>query len=159
MIRKMEPSDWNRVREIYERALLPGHSTFNTVCPEYEEWDRNHIKECRYVAVKDGLVIGWTAISPTSTREAYRGVVEESVYVDEAFQGQGVGAQLLNTLCEESRKQGYWCLYASVFSINSPSIALHKKCGFREVGYRERIAKDRFGNWQNTTIFEKRLSE
>ena len=111
------------------------------------------------MAVKDGLVIGWTAISPTSTREAYRGVVEESVYVDEAFQVQGVVAQLLNTLCEESRKQVYWCLYASVFSINSPSIALHKKCGFREVGYRERIAKDRFGNWQNTTIFEKRLSE
>lgn len=34
---------------------------------------------------------------------------------------------------------------------------MHKKCGFREIGYRERIAKDRFGNWQNTTLMELRL--
>lgn len=36
------------------------------------------------------------------------------------------------------------------------SIALHKKCGFREIGYREKIAKDKFGVWQNTTLMERR---
>ena len=40
----------------------------------------------------------------------------------------------------------------------SASEGLHKKCGFREIGYREKIAKDRFGEWQNTTLMEYRAS-
>ena len=56
----------------------------------------------------------------------------------------------------ESEKQGYWSLYSVIFSVNEASIRLHQKCGFRVIGYREKIAKDRFGSWQNTTVMEKR---
>lgn len=62
----------------------------------------------------------------------------------------------MQKLCEETEKAGYWSLYSAIFSINKASIALHKKCGFREIGYREKIAKDRFGVWQNTTLMERR---
>ena len=75
MIREMQKADWNRVSEIYQQALLAGKSTFNTVCPDYDEWDNNHIKDCRYVAEIDDMVVGWIAISPTSSRKAYKGVV------------------------------------------------------------------------------------
>ena len=153
----MNKEDWNRVAEIYTEGLERGKSTFNTVCPEYEEWNKNHLVDCRYVAEIEGKVVGWAAISPTSAREAYKGVVEVSIYVDEKHQGQGIGTELLMTLCTDSEKKGYWCLYSAIFSINEASIALHRKCGFREIGYRERIAKDRFGNWQNTTLMERRI--
>jgi len=34
---------------------------------------------------------------------------------------------------------------------------LHSKCGFRTIGYRERLAKDRFGNWTDTVMMEYRF--
>ncbi|MGN0350807.1 MAG: GNAT family N-acetyltransferase [Roseburia sp.] len=156
MIREMVPNDWKRVAEIYEQGLERGISTFNTECPSYEEWDKSHVKECRYVFVADEKVVGWIAISPSSGRCVYRGCVEVSIYIDEAYQGRGIGTKLLEKLCEETEKAGYWSLYSAIFSINKASIALHKKCGFREIGYREKIAKDRFGVWQNTTMMERR---
>ena len=134
-----------------------GFSTFNTECPSFEAWDAGHIKECRFVDEEDGQVVGWIAISPTSSRPVYRGCVEVSVYIHEDYRGKGIGTRLLKTLIDEAREAGYWMLYSAIFSINKSSVELHRKCGFREVGYRERIAKDRFGNWQNTTIMEYRM--
>ena len=80
-----------------------------------------------------------------------------SVYIDNDYQGKGIGTKLVVQLLQEAKKLGYWSIYSAVISLNTASIALHKKCGFREIGYREKIAKDRFGNWQNTTLFELRL--
>ncbi|MEA4973554.1 L-methionine sulfoximine/L-methionine sulfone acetyltransferase [bioreactor metagenome] len=156
MIRDMKPDDWGRITAIYQQGLDRGISTFNTVCPSYQEWDKSHIKECRYVYEKSGIVVGWVAISPTSPRYAYRGSVEVSIYIDDTFRGKGIGTELLKKLDEESEKAGYWSIYSAIFSINEASIALHRKCGFREIGYREKIAKDRFGRWQNTILMEKR---
>ncbi len=87
MIREMKDSDWSRVSEIYCQALKEGRSTFNTQCPTFEEWDKGHIKKCRYVYEEDNKVVGWIVISPTSSREVYRGNVEMSVYVDSAYRG------------------------------------------------------------------------
>lgn len=158
MIRVMKKSDWERVSGIYIQGLEGGTSTFNTECPSYEEWDGGHIKDCRYVYEEDGVVVGWIAISPTSNRDAYKGCVEMSVYVDNRCKGRGIGTALVQKLLETAGKKGYWSIYSAIFSINEASIRLHKKCGFREIGYRERIAKDRFGVWQNTTLMEYRAS-
>ena len=55
-----------------------------------------------------------------------------------------------------------WCAISPTssrkvyFSVNEASIRLHKKLGFRETGYREKIAKDRFGKWQDTVLLERR---
>lgn len=87
------------------------------------------IRECRYVYEVDGKVVGYTMIAPTSKREPYRGVAELSIFVDQDYLRKGIG---------------------------TASIELHKKCGFRVIGYREKIAKDRFGNWQSTMIMERR---
>lgn len=156
MIREMQKSDWPRVSEIYTQAIDRGQSTFNTVCPPFEQWDKAHIPDCRYVYEQDGQVVAWVALSPTSPRPVFGGVVEVSIYVDEAYQGQGIGTELLNWECAESEKCGFWTLYVAIFTTNFRSIALHKKCGFREIGYREKIAKDKFGQWQNIIIMEKR---
>ena len=113
---------------------------------------------CRFVFEEEGKVVGWIALSPSSSRCAYKGCVEMSVYVDRNYRGHGIGTALVNTIIREAEQCGYWSIYSAIFSINKASIALHKKCGFREIGYRERIAKDRFGKWQNTTLMEYRAS-
>lgn len=156
MIREMRPEDWDRVVEIYKQGIERGVSTFNTTCPSYEVWDHAHLKVCRFVAEIERDVAGWVAISAVSSRPVYQGVVEVSIYIDERYQGKGIGSTLLTKLCEASEKAGYWSLYSVIFSMNTSSIALHKKCGFREIGYREKVAKDRFGKWQNTTLMERR---
>jgi len=156
MIRLMNENDWDSMVRIYNQCLQKGDVTFTTECPTYEEWDDAHIKECRFVYELNGQVAGYTMIAPTSKREPYKGVVELSIFVDENHIRKGIGTDLLKRLCDESEKCGYWTLYSAIFSINTASIELHKKCGFRIIGYRENIAKDRFGNWQSTTIMERR---
>ena len=154
----MRDEDWWTVAEIYKQGLEEGTSTFNTECPSFAEWNEGHLRNCRFVFEEEGKVVGWIALSPTSSRCAYKGCVEMSVYVDRNYRGHGIGTALVNTIIREAEKDGYWSIYSAIFSINKASIALHKKCGFREIGYRERIAKDRFGKWQNTTLMEYRAS-
>lgn len=156
MIRAMTPADWPQVSAIYEQGLQGGTSTFNTVCPTWEEWDKSHLPQCRFVTEEKGIVTGWAAISPTSSRPVYRGVVEVSIYIHQNWRGQGVGKRLLSHLCDESEKEGFWTLYVSIFAVNKASLALHEKCGFRRIGCREKISKDRFGVWQDTIIMERR---
>ena len=158
MIREMLDTDWTRVAEIYKQGIESGIATFNTECPNFEEWDKSHVKECRYVYEEDGKVVGWISISPSSSRCVYKGCVEMSVYIDSEYKGRGIGTALVNHLINESVKLGYWSIYSAIISISEASIALHRKCGFREIGYRERIAKDKFGEWQNTTLMEYRAS-
>ena len=45
---------------------------------------------------------------------------------------------------------------SSVFAENAASRALHKACGFREVGYREKIAVAADGKWHDTILIERR---
>ena len=76
MIRPMIDNDWERVSEIYKQGMEGGTATFNTECPSFEEWDKGHIRDCRLVYEDEGKVIGWVAISPTSSRSVYKGCVE-----------------------------------------------------------------------------------
>lgn len=158
IIRDMLETDFDQMMKIYEQSLEKGDVTFQTVQPTYADWDNGHIKECRYVAELNGKVVGYTMIAPTSKREAYKGVVELSIFVDKGVLHQGIGFKLLNHLVKETEQKGYWTLYSAIFSVNTASIDLHKKCGFRVVGYREKIAKDIFGDWADTTIMERRSS-
>lgn len=156
MVRAMGKADWTRVEQIYCQSLKTGAATFNATCPPYETWDAEHSPDCRLVFERDGRVVGFAVISPTSAKAHFRGVVEVSVYVDLDFVGQGIGKALLTALCEETEKAGYWTLYSSIYPENTASVRLHESCGFRPIGYREKIAQDIFGQWRDTLIMERR---
>lgn len=155
-IKPIPKSDIPRVIEIYTQGLEGGHSTFNTVAPTVEEWDKGHLEICRLGAYEGDELIGWSALSPTSSRDCYKGVCEVSLYIRNGYQGKGVGTLLMERTVTESENQGIWSLYAAIFSINTASIKMCLKNGWRVVGTRDRIAKDRFGVWQDTTIMERR---
>ncbi len=155
-IRRMLKTDWNDVAGIYQSGLNTGIATFQTSCPSYEEWDKSHLKECRFVFMQDDAVVGWVALSPVSSRCVYAGVAEVSIYMDEKYAGKGYGTKLLNHVVVESEKCGFWMLQSGILQHNQASISLHRKCGFREVGYREKIARDQSGVWRNTVLMEKR---
>ena len=155
MIDRMTPDDWERVRSIYLEGIRGGNATFETDAPSWEKWDEGHLPIGRLVMRDEAEVLGWAALSPVSKRAVYRGVVEVTVYVAECDRGKGIGRALLEALIAESEKNGIWTLQASIFPENTASIELHLRCGFREVGRRERIAMLN-GVWRDTLLFERR---
>jgi phosphinothricin acetyltransferase len=154
-VEKMTEQDWREVRIIYQAGTATGNATFETDVGEWDEWDRNHLRDCRLVARAEGRVVGWAALSPVSQRSVYSGVAEVSLYVKTAAQGRGVGKALLRALIEESERAGIWTLQGTTFPENAASIALQKACGFREVGYRQRIGQ-RNGVWRDVVLMERR---
>ncbi len=156
--RSMLPADWNQVATIYKEGIETGHATFETIVPTWEQWNQVHIASCRIVAVKGNEVIAWAALSPISSRCVYGGVGEVSVYVGKAFSGQKIGLGLLERLVKASEDAGIWTLQAGVFPENKASIKIHENCGFRQVGYREKIGKQ-YGVWRDTVLLERRSSE
>jgi phosphinothricin acetyltransferase len=151
----MFSDDWAEVARIYLEGIESGHATFETDVPSWERWDAAHLPFARLVAIAGEVIIGWAALSRVSAREVYSGVAEISVYVADKSRGQGLGGLLLEALIKESESNGIWTLQASIFPENATSIRLHQRCGFREVGRRERIAKLR-GVWRDTVLLERR---
>ena len=160
------PQHWPAVRAIYAEGIATGNATFETDLPDWTKWDSGHRKDSRLVAVAERsnnaesgpesqAVLGWAALSPVSGRCVYGGVAEVSVYVAAAARGRGVGTALLRVLVKESEAQGIWTLQAGIFIENVASIALHKSCGFREVGTRHRLGK--LGTvWRDVALLERR---
>jgi phosphinothricin acetyltransferase len=82
-------------------------------------------------------------------------VVEVSVYVTSKFQRKGIGRALLDALIASAEKSGIWTLQAAIFPENRASLALHLRCGFREVGRREKLGK-LYGKWHDVLLLERR---
>ena len=154
-IRQLQPTDWQRVRAIYLQGIATGQATFETEAPSWEAWDATYLEFARVVALSNGELCGWAALSPVSKREAYAGVAEVSVYIAQDFRKQGIGLKLLQRLIAQSEQHGIWTLQASVFPENTATVALHKRCGFREVGRRARIGRLNCV-WRDTMLLERR---
>ena len=154
-IRVLVDADWPVVRAIYLEGIATGNATFETEAPAWAAWDAAHFPAPRLVAVSGETIIGWAALTRVSTRMVYAGVAEVSVYVANDARGSGVGGALLEQLISESEANDIWTLQASIFPENTASLSLHKSCGFREVGRRERIGKMN-GVWRDTVLLERR---
>lgn len=155
-IRPFLSRDWGDVARIYTLGLETGIATFQTQCPSYDEWDKGHLTSPRLVLTLSEAIVGFAALSKTSDRAVYRGVCEVSIYIDPAFCGRGLGKALLSALICASERHDIWTLQSAIIAQNEASIRLHAACGFRTVGYRERIAQNLHGVWCNTVLMERR---
>jgi L-amino acid N-acyltransferase YncA len=154
-VRELRHEDWPAVKAIYEQGIAGGDATFETDAPSWEAWDRTHLEGHRLVALEDENVIGWAALTPVSERCVYAGVAENSVYVADSAQGRGVGRALLEELVRRAEEDGIWTIQTGIFPENEASLELHKRCGFRVVGTRERIGQ-LHGVWRDVVFMERR---
>ncbi|SCL50410.1 GNAT family N-acetyltransferase [Micromonospora chersina] len=155
-VRPMTPDDADRVLAIYQAGLDGGDASFETTAPTWTAFDSGKLPDHRLVAVDaDDNILGWVAVSPTSTRAVYAGVVEHSIYVDPAAQGRGVARLLLDALIASTEAAGIWTIQSGVFPENAASLALHQRAGFRVIGTRERVGRHH-GRWRDVVLLERR---
>jgi phosphinothricin acetyltransferase len=152
----MRAGDADAVLAIYQAGIDGGQASFETTAPTWEGFDTGKLPDHRYVAVdQDDRVLGWVAISAVSSRAAYAGVVEHSVYTHPGAQRRGIGLALLQTLIESTERAGIWTVQSGVFPENAASLRLHQRAGFRVVGIRERLGRHH-GQWRDVVFIERR---
>ena len=154
-IEALRPEHWPGVARVYEEGIATRNATFETDVPAWEEWDSSHLAEHRFVAHRDGEVVGWAAVGPVSGRCCYQGVVEDSVYVATSARGQGVGRLLLEALIASTEAAGIWTIEAGMFPENEESVRLHEAVGFARVGTHKRLGK-LDGVWRDVLLLERR---
>lgn len=155
IIHAMISSDWDRVREIFIEGIKTGNATFRTESPTWDEWNKDHLTNCRFVAKQNGEVVGWVALTPISSMCAFSGVVEISIYITSSAAGMGVGSRLLQHVIDSSEQNKIWTIQAMIFPENTASINLHRKFGFDEVGTRKQIGKLN-EVWRDVVLLERR---
>jgi len=98
-------------------------------------------------------ILGYAYAARFREREAYRFVVETTIYMAPGSQRQGVGRLLYGALVDTLRAQGFVHAIGAITLPNDRSIKLHEAVGFRrqgvyrEVGYKHGRWID-VGRWQ-----------
>jgi phosphinothricin acetyltransferase len=154
-VEPMQQTDWPAVRAIYAEGIATGNATFETEAPDWDRWNATHLAGHRFVARIGATVVGWVALAPVSDRCAYVGVAENSVYVSEQARGEGIGRRLLETVIASADAAGIWTVQTGIFPENEVSVELHRRCGFRVVGTRERLGR-LGGRWRDVLLMERR---
>lgn len=162
-IRDASHGDVATIQSIYAHHVRHGLASFEEVPPDVAEMQARFAKIVEggfpyLVAEIDGVVAGYGYAGPYRTRSAYRFTVENSIYVDERHRGRGVGVALLEALVARCRS-GPWRQMLAVIgdSANAPSIAVHRKAGFREVGVLARVGY-KHGRWVDSVLMQLELS-
>lgn len=154
-IQTLTETHYPDLKRIYLEGIATGNATFETEAPTWEKWDSGHTRHSRFIAIENGKVLGWAALSPVSGRCVYAGVAEVSVYIGTAHRGKGIGAILMEHLIKSSEENEIWTLQAGIFPENEASLSLHQKYGFKLFGRRERIGKMK-DTWRDTVLLERR---
>ncbi len=154
-ITDLRPEHWPEVARIYGEGIATGDATFESSIPEWEAWHASHLPEHRSIALIDGNVVGWVAVSGVSDRCVYGGVVENSVYVAASARGQGVGRRLLEELIASTEAAGIWTIQSGIFPENIASLRVHEAVGFDVVGRRKKLGK-LAGVWRDVLLVERR---
>lgn len=158
-VRPATPDDALEVAHIYNEGIGGRTSTFETrerTPGELMNW-LGHPRFPVLVAEargKEGRVVGWVAASAYRPRACYVGIAEFSVYVAAAWRRRRVGDALMRAFIPACEDAGLWKLVSRIFPENTPSLALCRRHGFREVGVYEKHAQ-LAGVWRDVVIIER----
>ena len=157
-IRKALTSDVKAINEIINTAIRESSSNWAWSQRSYEDamkWFNEHDcdKYCVFVAEKDGIVTGFSSLSPLRLKEGYWPIAENSVYIDKKYRGQGYGGVLLKALIDRAKACDLWAISAWIDSENRESILLHGKFGFYITGELKNIG-EKFGEKRSVTIMQ-----
>jgi len=163
-IRPSTADDLPALTRIYGHAVAQGTGTFELEAPDEAEMAqrRDDVLAKRLpwlVAERDDQVLGYAYANHFRPRRAYRFCLEDSIYLDPAAQGQGIGRLLLAELLAQCEARGARQMLAVIGdAANLGSIALHRACGFEPAGL-FKAAGWKFDRWLDVVLMQKSLGE
>lgn len=163
-IRDAVPADAASIMEIYNDAVINTTAIWNDITvdtPNRVNWmaDRNKLGYPVLVVV-DGQnkVLGYASFGDWRPHDGYKYTVEHSVYLHKDARGLGLGLQMMKALIVRAQAIGKHVMVAAIEAGNQPSIELHKKLGFVEVGLMPEVGT-KFGRWLDLAFLQLKLSE
>jgi L-amino acid N-acyltransferase YncA len=161
-LRPARAADVPAIEAIYAHHVLHGLATFEEVPPGTAEMARR-LEEIAgrglpcVVAEEAGRLLGYAYAAPYRARSAYRFTLEDSIYLDPAAVGRGIGSGLLAALIDAGTAWGGRQMLAVIGdSGNAASIAVHARAGFRHAGT-FRAVGFKFGRWVDTVLMQRPL--
>lgn len=163
-VRPATEADIPAITSVYRPAVLEGTASFELEPPDEAEMHRRYTAVVSagypyFVAEVDGAVRGYAYANAYRTRPAYRFTVEDSIYIDPAMQGKGIGRLLLTALIDTTTAKGFRLMVAVIGdSRQHASITLHRNLGFTFCGTIHSVGY-KFGRWLDSVIMERRLGD
>ena len=163
-VRPATHADIPAILAIYNEAVLTTTATYDYEPRTLEHraaWFEDHLRRRFPVLVAEtpqGEIAGWAALNPYHDRPGYRFTSENSIYVAPAHQGKGLGKQFLEKLIAAARERGLRAIIAVIDAQNLPSVKLHARFGFVEVGRFPQVGY-KFGRWLDVIYMQLLLPE
>lgn len=161
VIRDVRDTDAARIAAIYAHHVLHGTASYE-IDPPSEADTLAKIRRVTgpgwpfLVAECEGVVAGYAYATQFRDRAAYRFTSEDSIYVDAARMGLGIGRTLLTALMDRSSAYGFRTMVAVIGGAEPASIAVHSRLGFIEVGRLRRVGF-KFERWLDSVYMQRDL--
>lgn len=163
-IRPSTDADIPAIAAIYAYYVKSTTTSFELAAPALNEITRRRAvileHEFPYLIAESGKgqLLGYAYTGPYRLRPAYRFTVEDSIYIDHAHTGRGIGHLFLSRLIEESIAAGKREMIAVIGgSDNLASIRLHERCGFTHAGLLKNVGY-KFETWIDTVFMQRSLT-
>lgn len=161
-IRDARLDDLETINRIYNEAIGTSTATWDeepwTIEKRQAWFDEHGALSPVLIAEVSGTAVGFAGLTRMSQKSGWRFTREDTIYLETAARGQGIGRLLLAELLERARAIGIRLVVASISSDNAASLALHAGLGFETVG-ELRNAGYKFGQWQSTMYLQCDLGE
>jgi L-amino acid N-acyltransferase YncA len=161
-IRPSRVEDVPAIAAIYRHHVLHGVASFEEIPPEPDEIARRRREVLGHglpylVADRSGRILGYCYAAPYRPRSAYRFTLEDSIYIDQAEVGRGLGRALLTTLLDRCAELGYRQMVAVIGGSDTwPSLRLHAALGFARIGVLPAVGF-KFGSWVDIVLMQRAL--
>ncbi len=162
-LRTATPADMAGVASIYDHYVVTSTVTFELTPPGEAVWaDKLATLQGAgwpfLVADLDGTVAGFAYVGPWRPRPAYAHTVEDTIYLDPAYAGRGVGTALLGALLDACARAGVRQVVSVVADVPEAagSLPLHRRFGFAEAG-RLTAVGFKHGRWVDTILLQRSL--
>jgi L-amino acid N-acyltransferase YncA len=162
IIRPSRDEDVPAIAAIYGHHVLHGLASFEEVPPATEEIGRRREAILErglpyLVAERDGRIVGYCYAGPFRPRIGYRFTLEDSIYIDAAEVGRGIGRALLQPLLARCTELGYRQMVAVIGGRETvASIRLHEALGFTHMGVLKAVGF-KFGRWVDIVLMQRAL--
>lgn len=157
MIRSVKTSDAQAMCDIYNHYIKDTAVSFEETPVSLQEMEariRNISDAYPWLVWEENRIpIGYAYVNKWKERSAYRFSVEDSIYLKQGHEHQGIGKRLLAGLLDEVRKTGIHAVIAGITLPNKESVALHETFGFKKAAHFEKVGF-KFEQWLDVGYWE-----